>query len=87
MSRYPVVRVTWTDSTLAIARWEDRAQALARIDAAWSIPVETAGFLVSDLPARIVVCACDNADLDDVAQCVVIPRPAILDLIRWPAEP
>jgi hypothetical protein len=72
--RLPVVEVVWEDSAHGMTSWHSRVDA---VDDARTQRVRSAGYLVADTDAGVVLCVSHDGNVDDVAGCIVIPRSAI----------
>jgi hypothetical protein len=77
MSTPRAVRVRWLDAAHTAHRWEDRQEVVNRVVQAQKVPIVSVGQLVHEDENGVLVCVSVN-ELDDVAECVSIPRSAIV---------
>ena len=80
MSPPPVVFVTWRDSYRASDGWTNREESIASGREMMADPIYSAGFLIDDTEAGIVVAAGFNQHADDVEGAMAIPRSAIVKI-------
>ena len=80
MSRLPVVIVEWTDSYRASDGWTPRDESIESGREMISDPITSAGFLVDDTEAGIIVACGYNHHADDVESAMAIPRRSIVSI-------
>jgi hypothetical protein len=78
----PVVYVEWMDSHGASQGWTELDEAVEFGMNAISGPIASAGFLIAENEAGIVVASGFNPHANDVVGAMAIPRSAIARFIR-----
>ena len=78
MSRPPIVLVEWLDSHRASNGWTELEESVESGREAITTPMLSAGFLVDDTDAGVVVTCGLNPRGPDVEGAMAIPRVAIL---------
>lgn len=77
-----IVLVEWRDSHLASDGWTDREECINAAHEMLADPIRSAGFLIDDTDAGLIVASSLNQHADDVEGAIAIPRSAIVSLRR-----